>query len=96
MVHGRTLLAFSLRWLLFFLSTLHWPASGADLGVGRVSYVELLTLHELWAGERLDFEKAIPRGRRIGRPISVSAVPPGPGIDIWRSCRFFWRRCSVL
>ena len=23
-----------------------------------------------------------------GRPISVSAVPFGPGIDIWRSCRF--------
>ena len=22
------------------------------------------------------------------RPISVSAVPFGPGIDIWRSCRF--------
>ena len=33
-------------------------------------------------------KKAIPRGRRIGRPISVSAVPPGPGIDIWRCCRF--------
>ena len=25
-----------------------------------------------------------------GRPISVSAVPFGPGIDIWRSCRFHW------
>ena len=25
---------------------------------------------------------------RPGRPISVSAVPFGPGIDIWRSCRF--------
>ena len=24
---------------------------------------------------------------RPGRPISVSAVPFGPGIDIWRSCR---------
>ena len=23
-----------------------------------------------------------------GCPISVSAVPFGPGIDIWRSCRF--------
>ena len=36
-----------------FLSTLHWPDSGADLGVGGVSYVELLILCELWAGERL-------------------------------------------
>ena len=25
---------------------------------------------------------------RPKRPISVSAVPFGPGIDIWRSCRF--------
>ena len=69
------------------MSTLHWPASGADFGVGGVSHVQLLILHELWAGERLDFEKAIPRGWRTGRTISVS-VPPGPGIDIWRSCGF--------
>ena len=33
-------------------------------------------------------EKALPRYLRSGRPISVSAVPFGPGIDIWRSCRF--------
>ena len=33
-------------------------------------------------------EKAVPRYRRPGRSISVSAVPFGPGIDIWRSCRF--------
>ena len=42
----------------------------------------------MWAGERLCLESAIPRYRRVGRPISVSAVPFGPGIDIWRSCRF--------
>ena len=71
-----------------FLDTLHWPASGAELGVGGISNVEVLLLHELWTGERLGLEKAVPRGRRHGRPISVSAVPPGPGIDIWRSCRF--------
>ena len=64
------------------MSTLHWPASGADLGVGGVSNVELLILHELWAGER-----------RTGRPISVS-VPPGPGIDIWRSCSPCLRCCA--
>ena len=45
-------------------------------------------MYELWAGERLKLEKAIPRYRRPGRSISVSAVPSGPGIDIWRSCRF--------
>ena len=32
--------------------------------------------------------KALLRFRRPGRPISVSAVPCVPGIDIWRSCRF--------
>ena len=71
-----------------FLGTLHWPASAVDLGVGGVSFVELLILYELWAGERLCLEGAIPKRRRVGRPISVSAVPFGPGIDIWRSCRF--------
>ena len=48
----------------------------------------LLILCEIWAGERLSLEKAHPRCLRPGRPISVSAVPVGPGIDIWRSCRF--------
>ena len=71
-----------------FLGTLHWPAGAVDLGVGGVSFVELLILYELWAGERLCLEGAIPKRRRVGRPISVSAVPCGPGIDIWRSCRF--------
>ena len=45
-------------------------------------------MYELWAGERLQLEKAVPRYLRPGRPISVSAVPFGPGTDIWRSCRF--------
>ena len=70
------------------MNSLHWPIGDLDLGVGGVSYVELLILYELWAGERLSFEKAHPRYLRPGRPISVSAVPFGPGIDIWRSCRF--------
>ena len=75
------------KWVSF-LSSLHWPAGECDLGVGGVSYVELLILYELWAGERLQLEKAVPRYRRPGRSISVSAVPFGPGTDIWRSCRF--------
>ena len=75
------------KWVAF-LGTLHWPAGGADLGVGGISYVELLILYELWAGESLSLEKALPRYLRPGRPISVSAVPFGPGIDIRRSCRF--------
>ena len=71
-----------------FLGTLHWPAGAVDFGVGGVSFVEMLILYELWAGERLCLEGAIPKHRRVGRPISVSAVPFGPDIDIWRSCRF--------
>ena len=75
------------KWVSF-LGSLHWPAGGLDLGVGGISYAELLILYELWAGERLSLEKAHPPYLRPGRPISVSAVPFGPGIDIWRSCRF--------
>ena len=45
------------KWVSF-LSSLHWPAGGSDRGVGGVSYVELLILYELWAGERLELEKA--------------------------------------
>ena len=71
-----------------FLGSLHWPDDAGDLGVGGFSYLEFLILHERWAGERLMLEGAIPQGRREGRPISVLAVPVGPGIDIWRSCRF--------
>ena len=75
------------KWVSF-LSSSHWPAGECDLGVGGVSYVESLILYELWAGERLELEKAVPGYRRPGRSISVSAVPFGPGTDIWRSCRF--------
>ena len=75
------------KWVAL-LGTLHWPAGGMDLGVGGISYVELLILFELWVGERLSLEKPHPRYLRPGRPISVSVVPFGPGIDIWPSCRF--------
>ena len=75
------------KWVSF-LASLHWPAGGCDLGVGGVSYVKLLILYEFWAGERLELEIAVPRYRRPGRSISVSAVPFGPGTDFWRSCRF--------
>ena len=36
-----------------FLGTLHWPDAGADLGVGGISFIELLILYELSAGGRL-------------------------------------------
>ena len=53
------------------LGSLPWPAGGLDLGVGGISYVELLILYELWAGERLSLEKAHPRYLRPGRPIRL-------------------------
>ena len=40
------------KWVSF-LASLHWPAAGSDLGVGGISYLELLILYELWAGELL-------------------------------------------
>ena len=83
------------KWVSF-LGSLNWPVGEVDLGVGGISYVELLILYELWAGERLFLEKAHPRYLRPGRPISVSAVPIGPGIDIWRSCRFIGALMSSL
>ena len=46
--------ALLVKWVSFS-GSLHWPAGGLDLGVGGVSYVELLILYELWAGERLSF-----------------------------------------
>ena len=74
--------------IVHFLGSLHLPRGADDLGVGGVSYLELLILCDRWAGERLVVESAVPFARRVGRPISVSAVPVGPGIDIGRSCRF--------
>ena len=69
------------------------------MGLVVFLFLELLILFELWAGERLSLEKATPRYLRPGRPISVSAVPFGPGIDIWRSCRSFgammWSLCLL-
>ena len=59
-------------------------------------FFEVLILFELWAGERLTLEKAVPRKRRPGRPFSVSAVPHGPGTDIWRSCRIIGALCRAL
>ena len=82
--------------LVTFLRSLHWPSAGADLGPDGISHVELLILYELWAGERFQFEKAVPRCMRVDRPISVSAVPFGPGIDIRRSCKLLGAMLRAL
>ena len=39
---------------------------------------------------------SVPKLRRFGRPISVSAVVAGPSIDIWRSCRFLGATIRAL
>ena len=78
------------------MSSLHWPSDSGDLVTGGISYVELLILYELWAGERFQFEKAVPRCKRVDRPISVSAVPFGSGIDIRRSCRLLGAMLRAL
>ena len=82
--------------LVTFLGSLHWPSAGGDLGPSGISYVALLILYELWAGERFQFEKAVPRCKRVDRPISVSAVPFGPGIDIRRSCKLLGAMLRAL
>ena len=38
-----------MKWVAFLWS-LHWPAAGANLYLGGVSFVEVLILYELWAG----------------------------------------------
>ena len=39
---------------------------------------------------------SVPKLRRFGRPISVSAVLAGSSIDIWRSCRFLGATSRAL
>ena len=82
--------------LVTFLGSLHWPSASSDLGCGGTSYLELLMLCELWAGERLQIEKAVLRCKRVDRSISVSAVSFGPGIDIRRSYKLLGAMLRAL
>ena len=66
------------------------------MGPGCISCDELLILYELWAGERFQFEKTVPRYRRVDLPISLSAVPFGPGIDIRRYCKLLGAMLRAL
>ena len=78
----------SLVTIVAFLGSLRWPAEVADLGCGGVSFIELLILYERWGGGRLVPGKSLPKFRRPGRPILVSAAVGGPGADIWKLCQF--------
>ena len=69
------------KWVSF-LNSLHWPFGELDLGVGGVSYVELLIMYELWAGERLSLRK--------GSPSSSSSKAPNfsVGCSYWSRHRY--------
>ena len=61
-----------------FSGTLHWPTGAVDFGVGGVSFVEMLILYELWAGERLCLESATlrhPRVSHFGSSVPLFASP---------------------
>ena len=51
-----------------FLSTLHWPAHGGDMGHFGISFLELLILFEQWSGYWLLSEKDVKPGARANRP----------------------------
>ena len=40
-----------------FFGSSYWPPDARDLGVGEVSYLDLLILYELWAGNVLSVRK---------------------------------------
>ena len=58
--------------------------------------LEMISLYGIWAGETLGIELALPENRKKGRPISVSAVPFGVGIETWRSCRLPGKHVSCF
>ena len=49
-----------------------------------------------WAGERLRVEDSVPKYRRPGRPISVSAAPLCSDVDIWKLCQYFGSMMRAL
>ena len=64
------------------------PSVVDDLGPGGVFFIELLILYEKWAGERLRVEFSVPKYRRPGRPISVSAAAVCPDAERRNFCQF--------
>ena len=73
--------------IVHFLGSLHWPRGADDLGVGGVSYLELLILYEKWAGERLVLEGArfllhehgFFLGKALGNVLWLLHCPVSPG-----------------
>ena len=71
-----------------FLGTLHWlAAEKGDLGRGGVSYVEMLILYELWAGERLVLGKSRCTAPQARAPnFSVSCARAGSSVPSSGRC----------
>ena len=64
------------------------PSGSVDLGHLGISFLELLTLFEQWAGHRLLSEKVTRPHIRAGRPILFPSVPVSEGIEIRHGCQF--------
>ena len=74
--------------LCAFLSSLHWPAVVGDLRGSGTSTLSCLSSMSVGPVRGWFWSLLFPKARRGSYPISVSAVPAGPSIDIWRCCRF--------
>ena len=67
-----------------------------DMRLGGATFFEKLILYEIGAGAVLVMELADHKNSKNGRIISVSAVPFGPSIARWRSCRFLGGKFRAL
>ena len=73
-----------------FLGSLHWPSEGEDLVMGGVSFIEVLILYELWAGERLALEAAVPK---VSSKRTLNYCDSG----YWgKLTQFIWRSCRLI
>ena len=86
----------SLVKLAAFLSSLSWPGEVDDMGPGGISYIEMLILYERWAGERLRVEDSLPKHKRRGRKVVVTAAPIVPDVQIWKLCRYLGAMLRAL
>ena len=77
------------KWVAF-LDSLHCLLAVLILGLVVFLMLRCSFFMSFGLVRGLAFQKAHPRYLRPGRPISVSAVPFGPGIDIWWSWASHW------
>ena len=75
------------KWVSF-LGTLHWPEGGLDLGVGGISYVNCSLFMSFGLVRGCLLRERFLGIFGTGVQFQCRLFPFGPGIDIWRSCRF--------